>query len=33
MDREFGAPESLETVRRNLFEPSTTAFDAAFSSE
>jgi sugar phosphate isomerase/epimerase len=33
MDREFGAPESLATVRRYLFEPSKTAFDAAFASE
>ena len=33
MDREFGAPESLATIRRNLFEPSKTAFDAAFASE
>jgi sugar phosphate isomerase/epimerase len=33
MDREFGAPESLATIRENLFEPSKTAFDAAFASE
>ena len=33
MDREFGGPESLATVKRYLFEPSRTAFDAAFSSD
>lgn len=33
MEREFGAPEALAHVRSHLFEPSTTAFDAAFGSE
>ena len=33
MDREFGAPEALQYLRRLDFEPSTQAFDAAFASE
>jgi len=30
MDRLIGAPEALEFVRRNLFDPPSAAFDAAF---
>ena len=33
MDREHGAKEALEFVRRMDFEPSTVAFDAAFDKE
>jgi sugar phosphate isomerase/epimerase len=33
MDREWGAREALEFVRRTDFEPSTVAFDAAFQAE
>jgi len=33
MDREFGAPEALEMIRKQDFKPSAVAFDAAFSSE
>ncbi|MBT0995361.1 sugar phosphate isomerase/epimerase [Cellulomonas sp. DKR-3] len=32
MDRLLGAPEALEFVRRNAFDPPAAAFDAAFSS-
>jgi sugar phosphate isomerase/epimerase len=32
MDRLRGAPEALEFVRSQLFEPPDAAFDAAFSS-
>ncbi len=31
MDRDFGAPEALEMIRRQNFAPSNVAFDAAFS--
>ncbi|HEY3546040.1 MAG TPA: TIM barrel protein, partial [Propionicimonas sp.] len=30
MDRLVGAPEALDFVRRNLFDPPAAAFDAAF---
>jgi sugar phosphate isomerase/epimerase len=33
MERTFGAPEALAQIRSHLFEPSSTAFDAAFGSE
>ena len=33
MDREYGAQEALAMVRKQDFEPSTIAFDAAFSSD
>jgi sugar phosphate isomerase/epimerase len=33
MDREWGAPEALKMVRSQDFDPSSVAFDAAFSSE
>jgi sugar phosphate isomerase/epimerase len=33
MDREWGAPESLATIRKNDFAASSVAFDAAFSSK
>jgi len=33
MDREFGAPEALQFVRKLDFKPSDVAFDAAFSSK
>ena len=33
MDREYGAQEALAMVRKQDFEPSTVAFDAAFSSD
>jgi sugar phosphate isomerase/epimerase len=33
MDRELGAPEALELIRRLNFDPPTTRFDAAFASE
>ena len=33
MDREWGAPESLATIRENDFAASSVAFDAAFSSK
>jgi sugar phosphate isomerase/epimerase len=33
MDREIGAPEALEYLKRLNFDPPTTRFDAAFSSE
>ena len=33
MDREFGAPEALEMIRKQDFKPSAVAFDAAFSSD
>jgi sugar phosphate isomerase/epimerase len=33
MDREYGAREALEMIRKMDFEPSTVAFDAAFSKE
>jgi sugar phosphate isomerase/epimerase len=33
MDREWGAPEALEFVRRADFAPSTVAFDAAFAKD
>jgi hypothetical protein len=32
MDRLVGAPEALEFVRRNAFDPPSASFDAAFSS-
>jgi sugar phosphate isomerase/epimerase len=33
MDRDWGAPEALDMVRSQDFDPSSVAFDAAFSSE
>jgi len=33
MDRDWGAPEALEMIRKQDFTPSQVAFDAAFSSE
>jgi hypothetical protein len=33
MDRLQGAPEALEFLRRFDFDPPTTSFDAAFSSD
>ena len=33
MDREYGAREALKMIRKQDFDPSTTAFDAAFSKE
>jgi sugar phosphate isomerase/epimerase len=33
MDRDWGAPEALEIIRAQDFDPSQVAFDAAFSSE
>jgi hypothetical protein len=33
MDREHGAKEAVEYVRRTDFEPSNVAFDAAFASK
>jgi sugar phosphate isomerase/epimerase len=33
MDREWGAPEALKTIRSQDFTPSAVAFDAAFAAE
>jgi sugar phosphate isomerase/epimerase len=33
MDREYGAKEALKMIRKQDFDPSTTAFDSAFSKE
>lgn len=33
MDREYGAPEALEMIRKQDFTPSSVAFDAAFASD
>ena len=33
MDRLHGAPEAIKFVRSQLFEPPSTSFDAAFSTQ